>query len=124
MAPNSNEHREQIDTKIDKKSFQNRSKSVLGAILTENDFSLEPSWLKMTPRIDSGAFGEPNSKIMFSPECEPSFSRFQTLLNPFVQIILVTSLGAVLESLFSKEEKETCANNAAVGYAQIRGREF
>ena len=32
--------------------MENRSKSVLGAMLADDDISLEPSWPKMTSRID------------------------------------------------------------------------
>ena len=42
----------EIHSKIIEKSIQNRWKSVLGAILAQDDTSLEPSWPKMTPRIE------------------------------------------------------------------------
>ena len=34
------------------KSIKNQSKSVLGAMLADDDISLEPSWPKMTSRTD------------------------------------------------------------------------
>ena len=37
---------------INETSMKNRSKSVLGAMLADDDISLEPPWPKMTSRID------------------------------------------------------------------------
>ena len=41
----------EIHSKMIEKSIQNRWKSVLAAMLAQDDTSLEPSWPKMTPRI-------------------------------------------------------------------------
>ena len=63
------------------KSIKNHSKSVLGAMLAQDDTSLEPSWPKMSPRIDFSSIFGPfwGSKMHKKSIQKPS--NFQTSLE-------------------------------------------
>ena len=71
----------EIHSKIIEKSIQNRWKSVLGAMLAQDDTSLEPSWPKMTPRIDfSSIFHHFGGSKMHKKSIQKQ-SNFQTSLE-------------------------------------------
>ena len=50
------QNRSDINLNWSKNHLKNNSKSVLGAMLAQDDTCLEPSWPKMSPRIDFSLF--------------------------------------------------------------------
>ena len=60
------------------KSIKNHSKSVLGAMLAQDDTSLEPSWPEMSPRIDFSLFF---SSIWGNPKCTKNRFKNQAIFR-------------------------------------------